>query len=62
LTLHPWFNHYGHSVRLPRKGVYKLHVHFDAPGFRRWGRQSERFASAVDVDFDNVSLKEEAKN
>jgi len=59
---HPWFNHYGRSVRLPRDGTYKLHVHFDAPGFRRWGRQSERFASALDVDFDNVSLKEEAKN
>jgi hypothetical protein len=62
LLWHSWFSHYGRSVLLPRKDTYKLHVHFDAPGFRRWGRQSERFAAPLDVDFDNVSLKAEAKN
>lgn len=62
LIWHPWFNHYEHSVKVPRKGSYKLRIHFDAPGFRRWGRQSDRFAVPVDVEFDDVSLKEEAKN
>ncbi len=62
LVWHSWFNHYGRTVLLPRKDTYKLHVHFDAPGFRRWGHQSERFAAPLDVDFDNVSLKAEAKN
>ncbi len=62
LLWHPWFNHYEHSVKVPRKGAYQLRVHFDAPGFRRWGRQSDRFAVPVDVEFDDVSLKEEAKN
>lgn len=62
LIWHPWFNHYEHSVKVPRKGAYKLRVHFDAPGFRRWGRQSDRFAVPLDVEFDDVSLKEEAKN
>lgn len=62
LIRHPWFNHYEHNVKVPRKETYKLRVHFDAPGFRRWGRQSDRFAVPVDVEFDDVSLKEEAKN
>jgi hypothetical protein len=57
LTWHPWLHHYGRSARIPRKGVYKLRVHFDAPGFRRWGRQSERFAVPAEVEFDHVSLK-----
>jgi hypothetical protein len=60
LTWHAWFNHYGRGVRAPRNGVYKLRVHFDAPSFRRWGRQSERFAAPVDVEFDNVTLKAKA--
>ena len=53
---HPWLNLYGRSVRIPRKGVYRLLVSFDAPGFRRWGRQSERFASAAEVEFEELSL------
>lgn len=62
LLWHSWFNHYGRSIQLARKNTYKLHVHFDAPGFRRWGRQSERFAAPLDVEFDDVSLKAEAAN
>ena len=59
LIWHPWFNHYGHSVHLPRSGSYRLRVHIDAPGYRRWGRQSERFAAPADLEFDDVLLKEE---
>lgn len=36
-----------------------LRVHFDAPAFRRWGRQSERFARAGEVEFP--AAKEAAK-
>ena len=61
LTGHSWLNHYGRNLRIPRKGLYKLRVSFDAPGFRRWGRQSGRFASPVEVEFDNLSLKPEGK-
>jgi hypothetical protein len=57
LYWHPWLNHYGLNARIPRKDVYKLRVRFDAPGFRRWGRQSERFAAPAEVEFDSVSLK-----
>jgi hypothetical protein len=61
LTWHPWLNHYGRGTRIPRKEVYKLHVHFEAPSFRRWGRQSERFASPADVEFGDVALRPETK-
>jgi hypothetical protein len=57
LSWYPWLTHYGGDVRIPRKGVYTLRVHFDAPGYRRWGRQSDRFATPADVEFENVSLK-----
>jgi hypothetical protein len=58
---HSWLDRYGRSLRIPRKGLYTLHVSFDAPGFRRWGRQSGRFASPAEVEFDNLSLKPEGK-
>jgi hypothetical protein len=61
LTWHTWLNHYGRNLRLPRKGVYTLRVSFDAPGFRRWGRTSERFASPAEIEFDNLSLTPEGK-
>jgi len=61
LTWHSWLNHYGRGTRIPRKEVYKLRVHFEAPSFRRWGRQSERFASPADVEFGNVALRPDAK-
>ena len=62
LSWHQWLNHYGRAARIPRKGMYKLLVYFDAPGFRRWGRQSERFGAPADVEFNNISLKLEAKD
>lgn len=57
LVLPTWLYHYGRNIRIPRKGLYQLRVHFDAPGFRRWGRQSERFAAPAEIDFDGVSLQ-----
>lgn len=57
LIWYPWLTHYAGDARIPRKGLYTLRVHFDAPGFRRWGRQSERFATPADVEFENLSLK-----
>jgi hypothetical protein len=58
LKYYPWLTHYAGDARIPRKGLYTLRVHFDAPGYRRWGRQSERFAAAADVEFENISLKQ----
>lgn len=56
---HPWLAPYGRNLRLPRKGLYRLLVGFDAPGFRRWGRRSERFASPAEIKFEKLSLKPE---
>jgi hypothetical protein len=49
--------HYAGSAKIPGKGLYTLRIHFDAPGFRRWGRAGERFALPADVTFDEVFLK-----
>jgi hypothetical protein len=57
----PWLDVYGRTVRMPRKGSYKLRVWFDAPGFRRWGRQSERFAQPAEVEFEDLTLNPEPK-
>jgi hypothetical protein len=57
LNSYTWLTHYVGDTRISRKGLYTLRVHFDAPGFRRWGRQSERFATPADVEFTDVSLK-----
>ncbi len=62
LTSYPWLTRYEGSARIPRKGFYTLHVHFDPPSYRRWGRQSDRFAAPADVDFEDVSLKPEKKD
>ena len=59
LVWNPWLNRYERNARILRRGFYKLRVHFDAPGFRRWGSQSDRFAAPADVEFENVSLKPE---
>lgn len=61
LVTHAWLYHYGRITRIPRKGLYKLRVHVDAPGFRRWGKQSERFASPAEVEFDDVGLLQPGK-
>ncbi|MDR3763371.1 MAG: hypothetical protein P4M01_04675 [Acidobacteriota bacterium] len=52
-----WFDLYQRQANVPRKAVYKLRVRFAPPGFRRWGRQGERFAAPVDVELHNVILK-----
>ncbi len=54
-----WITQYEREARISRKASYKLRVHFDAPSFRRWGRESERFAAPADVEFDAISLKPE---
>jgi hypothetical protein len=54
---HPLLARYAGDTRVPGKGPYSLSVHFEAPGFRRWGRTSERFALPADVTFDELSLK-----
>jgi hypothetical protein len=59
-TWRSWLDHYGRSLRIPRKGTYTLSVSLDAPGFRRWGRASGRFAAPAEIEFDNLSLKPEA--
>jgi len=57
----PWLNVYGRNLHVPRKGSYKLRVWFDAPSFRRWGRHSQRFAQAAEVEFDGLQLGPEAE-
>jgi hypothetical protein len=52
------FNDYQRNARIPNKDAYKLRVHFEVTGIRRWGRQNERFALPADVEFENVSLKD----
>ena len=59
---HPWFHLYGRFLHLQRKTSYRLRVTLEAPDFRRWGRQSERFALPAEVVFENVALKPEAQN
>ncbi|MDQ2889421.1 MAG: iron transporter [Gemmatimonadota bacterium] len=39
---HPWLNHYGLNVAVPGQGRYTVHVHADAPGFRRYGSSALR--------------------
>ena len=56
---HPWFHLYGRFLHLQRKTSYRLRVTLEAPDFRRWGRQSERFALPAEVVFENVALKPE---
>jgi hypothetical protein len=57
-----WLTHYEGHARIPRKSLYTLQVHFEAPGFRRWGRQSERFAAPAEVVFEDILPKPGKKN
>ena len=38
-----------------------LRVRFDAPGFRRWGRQSERFAAPGEIEFHPAGASASSK-
>jgi len=53
---HPWLTPYANRVQLRPDKRYRLHVHAAAPGFRRWGRESGRFGSDIDIEFSDVSL------
>lgn len=55
---HPWLYHYGKNWRVPSAGTYVIHIHFDAPAYRRYGRTDGRqFAAAGNVSFGNVKIK-----
>ncbi|MGE5353297.1 MAG: hypothetical protein ACM3P0_14540 [Acidobacteriota bacterium] len=56
---HPWLYHYGENWRVPNNAkAYRLHIHFDPPSYRRYGRRDGRqFTSPVDMDFSNVEIK-----
>jgi len=59
---HPWVFHYGENWRVPHSGYYRLHLHADAPSFRRYGRTAGRvFARGFDVNFDSVRVVTGAK-
>lgn len=55
---HPWLYHYGENWRVPGKGTYHLHVHAEAPPYRRYGRETGlALTSAIDTDFDDVTIR-----
>lgn len=55
---HPWLYHYGENWRVARSGVYRLHVRFEPPAYRRYGRElGKRFGAPVETDFDNIKIK-----
>lgn len=56
LQSQPWLMQYQGEAHISGRGLYTLRIHIDAPGFRRWGRASERFALPADVEFDELSL------
>ena len=58
---HTWFHFYARTLRLQPKASYRLRITLEAPDFRRWGRQSERFALPAEAVFENVSLKPEER-
>ena len=59
---HPWVFHYGENWRVPRAGFYRLHLHGEAPAFRRYGREAGRvFAHGFDVNFDSARVLTGAK-
>jgi hypothetical protein len=53
---HPWLTPYASQVRMRGADRYQLRVWAAAPGFRRWGRESGRFGSPVEIEFNDVSL------
>jgi len=55
---HPWLTVYADQLRIRGRERYRLEVSFDAPGYRRWGKESQRFGAPVEIAFDDVSLKE----
>lgn len=57
LMWHPWLWHYGENWRIPHNGRYRVHVHFDAPDFARYGRKAGHImGEPVDCDFPGQKL------
>ncbi len=56
---HPWLYHYGENWRVPKAGNhYKLHVHFEPPAYRRYGKQlGKQFTQPGDIDFTDLVIK-----
>ncbi len=56
---HPWLYHYGENWRVPKgDDDYRLHIHMDAPAYRRFGKTDGRqFTAPIDVDFKGVKVK-----
>ena len=55
---HPWLYHYGENWRVPKTGHYKVHVHFEPPSYRRYGKTyGKQFTKPEDLDFDDMVIK-----
>lgn len=62
LLWHPMLYHYGADVTVPRDGTYTLRVHADAPTFPRHDELNGlRFASDLDVEFEDVHIERGAE-
>ena len=58
LMWHPWLYHYGENWRVPRSAkTYRVKAHFDAPAFRRYGKQGAAIGPAGNVEFTGVTMK-----
>jgi hypothetical protein len=56
-----WLAAYRGGSRLHGARDATLRVRFDAPGFRRWGRQSERFAAPGEIEFHPAGTSASSK-
>ena len=55
---HPWIHHYGRNWVVPRDGTYTIRVRIEAPDFPRHDKTNgKRFAEAVEVEFDDVTVE-----
>jgi uncharacterized protein involved in high-affinity Fe2+ transport len=54
---HPWMNHYGLNVAVPRTGRYTVRVRADVPSFRRYGSTAmKKFDRPVDVVLRDIQF------
>lgn len=55
---HPGLYHYGTNIKVPGDGDYRLDIKIKPPTFMRHDEvNGKRYAKAVDVTFDKVSIK-----
>lgn len=55
---HPWLYHYGRNWQVAQSGTYTMRVHINAPDFPRHDEiNGKRYATDVDVEFDDVKIK-----